>query len=327
VEEKALRFVAKTADGSMRDALSLLDQCIAFHYGKELTYEDVLDILGAVDTEVFSGLLRKILDKDVLGCIRFLEEIIMQGRELTQFVTDFTWYLRNLLLVKTSDNMEDAIDISRENLQRLKEEAVKIDLESIFRYIRIFSETASKLKYASGKRILLEVTLIKLCKPEMETKTDSLAERIRTLEDKMEKGMVPAVAVEYGTVQNRGEGSLAEEGQKPVLPKAIPEEIKTVVQRWSQIVNMAGMPMKIHLRKARLSLGGENRLVMVLEDGVDSDYFLRQEGHKEILEEMINESIGKKVDLEIQSLEENRRFEASYIDLSKVINIEIEEEE
>ena len=112
VEEKALRYVAKTADGSMRDALSLLDQCIAFHFGKELTYDKVLDVLGAVDTEVFSRLFRLVLDRNVLGCINLLEEIIMQGRELTQFVSDFSWYLRNLLLVKTSDNMEDVIDVS-----------------------------------------------------------------------------------------------------------------------------------------------------------------------------------------------------------------------
>lgn len=100
VEPRALRYIAKTADGSLRDALSLLDQCIAFHFGRELTYDMVLDVLGAVDNEVFSRLLRHMIDQDVLGCISLLEEIVMQGRELTQFVSDYTWYLRNLLLVK-----------------------------------------------------------------------------------------------------------------------------------------------------------------------------------------------------------------------------------
>ena len=62
VEEKALRYIAKAGDGSMRDALSLLDQCIAFYLGQELTYDRVLETLGAVDTEIFSRLLRHILD-------------------------------------------------------------------------------------------------------------------------------------------------------------------------------------------------------------------------------------------------------------------------
>ena len=79
MEERALRYVAKAGDGSMRDALSLLDQCIAFHLGQELTYDKVLDVLGAVDTAVFSDLLRYVLDRNVLGCIELLEEIVMQG--------------------------------------------------------------------------------------------------------------------------------------------------------------------------------------------------------------------------------------------------------
>lgn len=80
VEERAIRYVAKAGDGSMRDALSLLDQCIAFHLGEKLTYENVLEVLGAVDTEVFSRLLRRILDEDVTGAIRILGELIDDGR-------------------------------------------------------------------------------------------------------------------------------------------------------------------------------------------------------------------------------------------------------
>lgn len=133
VEEKALRYVAKTADGSMRDALSLLDQCIAFHFGQELTYDKVLDVLGAVDTEVFGRLFRYVLERNVTGCIGLLEEIVMQGRELTQFVTDFTWYLRNLLLVKSSDDIEDVIDVSSDNLARLREEADMTEVDAVMR--------------------------------------------------------------------------------------------------------------------------------------------------------------------------------------------------
>ena len=73
----------------MRDALSLLDQCIAFYLGEKLTYEHVLDVLGAVDTDEFSKLLREVLDGDVTQVILHLEDMIMQGRDLTQLVTRF----------------------------------------------------------------------------------------------------------------------------------------------------------------------------------------------------------------------------------------------
>ena len=322
VEEKALRYVAKTADGSMRDALSLLDQCIAFHFGKELTYDKVLDVLGAVDTEVFSRLFRQVLKRDVLGCINLLEEIVMQGRELTQFVSDFSWYLRNLLLVKTSDNMEDVIDISSENLNRLKEEAEETDAETVIRYIRIFSELSAKMKYAAQKRILLEVALIKLCKPEMETSQDALLDRIRAVEEKMEHGVVTVTA----QMPQGKETSLTPTQSRPEIPKAIPEDVKQVVQKWSGIVGNAQMPLKSYLKNARLSLGGDNKLTMVVEDGLPYDY-LKQEGCKEQVERLIEDYFGKKVEINLQALQPGRQFENSYIDLSKIINIEIEEED
>ena len=262
VEEKALRYVAKAADGSMRDALSLLDQCIAFHFGKELTYDKVLDVLGAVDTEVFSRLYRRVLERDVLGCIQLLEEIIMQGRELTQFVSDFSWYLRNLLLVKTSDNMEEMIDVSSENLLRLKEEAEETDMETIIRYIRIFSELASKMKYATQKRILLEVALIKLCKPQMDKERDAVLERVRVLEEKIEKGLVMATPQTLANIP-----ALDNQSQtKQEVPKAVPEDVKQVVQKWAGIIGNAEMPLKLHLKNVKLSLGGDNKLLMVVED-------------------------------------------------------------
>ncbi len=166
-EEKAVRYVAKAGDGSMRDALSLLDQCIAFYLGQTLTYDKVLEVLGAVDTEVFSKLLRKVLQGDVTGAIRTLEDLIIGGRELGQFVGDFTWYMRNLLLVKTSENPEEAIDVSSENLKLLREESEMVDVETLMRYIRIFSDLSSQIRYSTQKRVLVEIALIKLCRPAM----------------------------------------------------------------------------------------------------------------------------------------------------------------
>ena len=91
--------------------------------GQKLTYENVLEVLGAVDNEIFSRLTGQIINGDVVSCINLLDEIIMQGRELGQFVNDFIWYLRNLMLIKTSDEASEIIDASQERIQSLKEEA------------------------------------------------------------------------------------------------------------------------------------------------------------------------------------------------------------
>ena len=98
----------------------------SFYLGQTLTYEKVLEVLGAVDTEVFSRLLRRVLENIVTAVFGLVEDLIMQGRDLTQLVNDFTWYLRNLMLLKASEEMEDSLDMSAENLAALKEEAAMI---------------------------------------------------------------------------------------------------------------------------------------------------------------------------------------------------------
>jgi DNA polymerase-3 subunit gamma/tau len=331
VEEKALRYVAKTADGSMRDALSLLDQCIAFHFGQALTYDMVLNVLGAVDTEVFSRLLRHVIEQDVTGCVTLLEEIVMQGRELTQFVTDFTWYLRNLLLIQSSDDIEDVIDVSSDNLARLKEESQMLEGASIIRYIRIFSELSGQIKYASQKRILIEIALIKLCRPGMEQDYSSVLERVRTIEEKLENGMVVSSAGQTGyTADEMGASNgnpQMPQKERPPLPKAIPEDVQMAVSAWHNIVAQTSMPMKQYLKDAHLSLGGDNRLMVVVEDGLASDYFLKQEGHKEQLEQLLSEAIGKEIDVEVKSVHGQEAFAQNYVDLTQIIHMDIDIEE
>ena len=319
VEEKAVRYIAKTADGSMRDALSLLDQCIAFHFGQELTYDKVLDVLGAVDTEVFSRLLRVVLAGDVTGAISLLEEIVMQGRELTQFIADFTWYLRNLLLVKTADGIEDVIDVSTENLARLKEEAQMAENDVIMRYIRVLSELSGQIRYAAQKRILVEMTLIKLCKPSMETDAQSLLDRIRQLEDKLENG------VQIMEVPRNGMGSEDKIRQpqipqpKAELPKAIPEDVKQAAARWSAIVGEAPMPMKAYLKTAYPSLAGDGSLLVAVEDGLPSDYFKQPERRTD-LENLISNYIEKEIKITIQNTEQGRNPQDVYPDLTRVVD-------
>lgn len=162
IEERAVRYVARAADGSMRDALSLLDQCLAFHYGQKLTYENVLDVLGAVDTSVFSELYRAICGKDVEGALRIVNDLVNAGREIGQFVNDFIWYMRNILLVGSTGG-EDIVDVAKENEDRLREDAQTADKGTLLRLMSAMSELSNRMRFAAQKRILLEVELIRLC--------------------------------------------------------------------------------------------------------------------------------------------------------------------
>ena len=204
VEDKALRYVAKAGDGSMRDALSLLDQCAAFHFGETLTYEHVLDVLGAVDNSVFRDLFHAIRENRTKDCILKLEEMVVQGRELSQFVVDFIWFLRNLLLLKTADDAEDLLDMSEDNLAQMREDAALVDENTLMRYIRVFSELSNQIRFANQKRVLIELAFIKLTKPEMEQNMDSILERLEKLERMVEEGILAMPAGGYVPAQNAG---------------------------------------------------------------------------------------------------------------------------
>ena len=169
VEDKVFRYIASAADGSMRDGLSLLDQCNAFNYGGgELTYERTLEILGAVDTRVFGELYRGIHKGKAADALAVLDEILMQGRELMQFVTDFTWYLRNLMLLKASEDTARTLDISADNIRLMIEEARMSEMDEIMRCISLFSSLPDLIRYSPNRRILTEMTIIRACRSAMD---------------------------------------------------------------------------------------------------------------------------------------------------------------
>ncbi len=322
IEESAVRYIAKVADGSMRDALSLLDQCIAFHYGEVLTYDKALNVLGAVDSSVFAELLDHILDKNILGAIEVLEKIVMQGRELTQFVNDFVLYLRNLMLVKTADVKADTLEISNEALTVLQDEAVKMELSTILRYIRIFSELSAQIKYASQKRILIEVAIIKICKPQMEAHDDSILDRIRTLEEQVERGVV----VTQVSAGNTAVSQNIPKAPRPELPKAVPEEIQKIVQNWNSLVDALGQPLKSALETARLSIGEGNVLLLVTEDFVCHE-IIKRDTNMEALKTELEDFIQKEIKIDLRLLGENQYFEDNYVDLSKMFHMPVEVED
>ena len=323
-EERALRYVAKAGDGSMRDALSLLDQCIAFHLGERLTYENVLEVLGAVDTEVFSGLLRQIIGKDVAGAIRTVDTLVDEGREMGQLVNDFTWYMRNLLLIQSSDDMEEILDMSADNLAVLKEEASMIKPEILMRYIRIFSELGSQVKYAAQKRILIEIAIIKLCRPQMERDYASLADRLDSIERKIESGAFVAAPAENvsGTA-----APVPAPAHKLELPKAIPEDIQTVIKSWKAMLSEAGGIARQYLNRAVPSLGGGGELLLVFDDPTAFGYLNEDRaGSMSGFREMISRRIGKELEVVLRMNESAHTAREAVPDLRELINFDIEEE-
>lgn len=325
-EDKALKYIAKVADGSMRDALSLLDQCSAFYMDKELTYENVLEVLGAVDMEVFSRMLNSVVAGDAVSCIHQLDEMVMLGRDLSQFVADFVWYLRNLMLISTSENAEEIVDASAERLEAMKKEADMISIDTLMRYIRIFSELISQLKYASQKRVLIEVALIKLTRPSMEKSYDSVIQRLDELERKIESG---EISVEKNPVIQEKKDTEPVQQVKE-RQRAIPEEVKAAAANWGKLMGRMSPADRAYLRDCKVSAGDDNKLYLVFQNEINYTRFVNRDKVQEReaqIEEMLGEASGKAIDVEIKLLKQEEHYHDKFTEVKNAINMDIEEED
>ena len=328
VEEKALRYIAKVADGSMRDALSLLDQCIAFYLGEKLTYDKAIEVLGAVDTSVYSRMFNNMADFNVIECMKLLDEIMISGRDLNQFITGLVWYLRNLMIISVSAGGSEMVDASTEQLEQMKLESKKVDETALIRYIRILSELSNQIKYATQKRVLTEVAFVKLCVPEMEKKTAdaSLLERIDAIEKKLEKGIVLSkqadTSIDQVSAGGNEEHELADQQSKIVLPKMVSDDLKKINEKWQQILSKLSVSSRSFLVpeicKKTVSQDGE-KLILQFTDATAEAYFNRDDKRNlDELKNVISNIVGVDAGIvaEIVSPEQSRNS----LDLSQIID-------
>ncbi|MFP4697653.1 MAG: DNA polymerase III subunit gamma/tau [Eubacteriales bacterium] len=320
VDEKAISYISKVADGSMRDALSILDQCISFFLGEKLTLNKVLDILGTVDINVFIKLIEGIKKQSVEECLEIVDKLlVMEGRDLGQFVNDFTWFLRNVLIVKTVDNAEYILDIAEESILLLKKHSKEISIENVINYIRIFSDLGTQLKYASQKRVLLEVALIKLCEPSMDDHIDGIISRVESIEKKLEKGVIASPQ------QNISKQTQKKTTNKIIKkrPKALTEDMKKLLTKWTNIINEMPVHMKPYLKKTKVEIEGST-LTVICEDEL-TKYYLEMPERKKLLLANIEESLNKEIELQIKEevIFEYNKDNNIYDELQKKVNFDI----
>ena len=319
----AIRYVAKAADGAMRDALSLLEQCISFYYGQRLTYEKVLDVLGAVDTQVFSRLLRLIIQCNVPECVTLMDEISAQGRDLGQFVTDFIWYLRNLMLVQTADSSAEAVEMTKENYEALREESKMVALPVLMRNIRICSELSNQLKFAVSKRVLIEMAIIKMMQPQMEDDLESLSVRLDKIEEQIASGnlvaapsrqqananasSVPDEAV-HGSIfdayfeQGAPNAPSSQTAQTVELSEAEYADYQKLSEDWKKLSRMQSASINSILRGTQISYEKAKGLCIVFTNRFNYELMLQQNRMEE-LRQMLNNEYQKEFSISARLLE------------------------
>ena len=321
-DRKAIDYIAKSGDGSMRDALSILDQCVAFNLGQKLTYDKVLETIGAVDIDTFARLLDCVLGQDVEGAIDIVDEIVWQGRELGRFVSEFTWFLRNILVVKLSQTEGDRLDMTKENLQRIRDIASVMEESTIIRYINVFSDASASIKYSTQKRIVLEMAVIKLCRPQMETDITSVLERVRSLEKKLDDLQANGIQVQTvqqtsGSADQQSDQKVGSEGIKAFqeklareLPAAELADLQRAADSWNEMLGKLSSPARRYLERndddpgnrAKLILSDDHKKLVLMipltDDELPKLYFEKAENVAHV-KSVIEDYLGKSVEFEI----------------------------
>lgn len=329
--EEALQYIARISDGAMRDALSLLDQCLSFYFGQVITLEMVVELVGSVDDSVFYSLSEALNSFDSPACLSIIEEIIMKGRDVSQFVGEFIAHLRNMLVAVTVKETSPALDLSEDNINRLKTLGGAIEKERMIAYINDFSILTGQLKYASNPRVQLEVCCIKLCNPADSTvvmpSEKPPGTPLSPAHDKYYADLSSRIKkLEYELSGMKNTGSdirLPVQPVRPAQPKpAPPEDINLLIKEWERFTeNFTNMD------RAMLSLSSpqylEGQLYLVCNDA-GSLLMLRQK--EETIKEKLLSVYGKEFQINFISRDEyNSRHKNIYGSEDEEFNRQVEE--
>jgi DNA polymerase-3 subunit gamma/tau len=331
VEDKTLDTISRVSDGAMRDAISILDQAISTTNGR-IEHNDVISMLGLTSNENTFGLVDKMIDKDIEGSIKILNDIIQNGKDILQFAKDLTKHFRNLLMVKVSKSPEEIIDASDETINLIKDQAQKVRSEEIMRAINIIVEAENEAKLTSQPRILLEMAIIKFCKREYDASPEMLLSRINLLEERLNSGAITVTQTEakgsYETTEAKSKAKKAVSNEEKgnasdtQVETKIPREpgivtLNEVKASWHEVLTLIKSSKKVTVA-SWLSLGevvdvsGDNIIINFDSQHVFSKNNLESPPeHKKMVEECFSRILNKNVRVTFKVHEEANDIDRS----------------
>ena len=242
-DEKALNLIARNSQGALRDALSILDQCISFE-GNKISYNDVIELLGSVNIEQLFDLAESIIKENTKKSLQILNDFIIWGKDVRNLVNDLIDHFRNLMVCKISNDLDEIISLPEETIDLLKQQAETIDTNNLIRILNILSEAQDGMKISSNPRVLMEVTMMKIAQPMFDESKEALIKRIENLEQKIESGNIKVNHISTNqTVDNFNENNQQnnntvekQEDENIEYENLKGDDIKLVEKSWKKIL-------------------------------------------------------------------------------------------
>ena len=319
VTDAALKYISLASDGAMRDAYSLLDQCISYYKGsiddgEDIDVEHILVLTGASDNGVFFDMMDAIVAFDSGKCLAIIEDMVNLGRDVGRFITDFTHHLRNLLISSSGD--ASVLSLSQASQDRYLAQAQLINSNRLIELIHEFCALSASLRYRNSfnERIMLECLCIKLCNPQSNEVQDinSLIARLERLESAPRITSAPSpqsVQAATLTLHEAHKDDVAvmgipssEEPQESlatgdIAPESAPEGTKNIISDWAQFRSTFSEPLNGMLKEARLAALGDGLCIVFTNDTFVAFAKLQQEH----INTAITSKYGKELPLTITS--------------------------
>lgn len=183
-QKEAVELIARTAEGGMRDALSIADTCLAY-CGDNITYEDVVNVLGTADSEFIFKVADRLIARDRRALIASVDTLVEQGRDPGVFLKDLIGHFSDLLAVSAAPESIRFESVSREKRERLALEAKQAGDEMLLRTVEILSQAEGPMRVGTRPRIALEAAFMRVCAPALERDAAALTDRINVLEKEL----------------------------------------------------------------------------------------------------------------------------------------------
>ncbi|WP_294350976.1 DNA polymerase III subunit gamma/tau [uncultured Clostridium sp.] len=207
-DDKSLNLIARVSDGAMRDSLSILDQAIAMGDGS-VDYQSLVGMLGLITNEYLFDITSSVIERNIENAMVTIEKLVFAGKDIHLFIKDLITHFRNLLMIKVTNNPEEVLDMSLENISLVKEQGSRIRVEEIMRDIRILQEAENNAKLSKQARLYLELAIIKMCKIEYDTSNEVVLARVNKIEEALRSGKIQVRTSNGGAEQNNTPHTIA----------------------------------------------------------------------------------------------------------------------
>lgn len=288
VEDEALGVMAQLSEGAMRDAISTLDRCLAFERD-QVTYQDVIDILGIAGIEASCNMIQCIGNSDVAGALRMLDEILAKGKSIVQVSDGLLDAMRNVLLYKVAQGAADALQVDSSHVGLLKKTAEEITEEQLIHSISVLTQTGQALRFSANPRVLLELAFAKMGLPQYDQSQEALVSRVAQLEKKLEKGVPAAAAVAAPTPEKKA--TKQEKPKKVVYAGPMHDKWKEIVGVIKQ--THKGLGAALGLAKAA-DKGGDLVILLDSEDSFGLGTMFMKEEYQNILLDAVEQVCGRR---------------------------------